>query len=62
MLKFIFVLIVLNSPTEAVVYTAPFAKMDECMEYREGVVEHIGRPIENYQAICIIYNQEKAPN
>ena len=31
-----------------------FNKMDDCFEGREILVKSIGRPIINYQAICII--------
>lgn len=33
---------------------AAFNTMDECFDAREQLVEAIGRPIVNYQAVCII--------
>ena len=31
-----------------------YATMDECFDARERLVEVIGRPIVNYQAVCVI--------
>lgn len=30
-----------------------YGSMDECFQAREQVVENVGRPIVNYQALCI---------
>ena len=34
-----------------------FANMDECFSYRNDMIEIIGRPIINYQAVCILDNR-----
>lgn len=34
----------------------------ECFEARELAVERIGRPIKNYQAVCIQVDDEQLPN
>lgn len=37
-------------------YTKPIAvheSLDDCMAHREYVVQNIGRPIINYQVICV---------
>jgi hypothetical protein len=31
-----------------------YSSMDECFANRDKIVEQMGRPIMNYQAICII--------
>lgn len=30
-----------------------YSKMDECFAAREELIEQVGRPIVNYQAICV---------
>jgi len=34
--------------------TEEFSSIDECFNAREHVIQEIGRPIINYQAICVI--------
>ena len=31
-----------------------FDRMDECFKAREDTVKMLGRPIHNYQAVCVI--------
>jgi hypothetical protein len=33
--------------------------MDECFDARDRLVEVIGRPIVNYQAICVIQEEHQ---
>ena len=35
-----------------------YEKLDRCFEEREKVVESIGRPIVNYQALCIRWRED----
>jgi len=52
---YILVLIgVLNSTAE-VQTLGTFTTMDQCFDAREKVVESIGRPIINYQAVCVLH-------
>ena len=34
-----------------------YATMDECFDARDRLVEVIGRPIVNYQAVCVIQEE-----
>jgi len=36
---------------------AIFDKMDECFHAREKIVEMTGRPVINYQAICVAHKK-----
>ena len=36
----------------------PVATMTECFEKRESVIQELGRPLINYQAVCIRYDAE----
>ena len=43
------------------IYSEPVATyntMDDCFEARELLIETIGRPIRNYQGICVLWNQD----
>lgn len=35
---------------------AVFESMDECFKAREAVVEKIGKPIINYQVVCVAHD------
>ena len=37
---------------------ATFSELDDCFEARELLVETVGRPIRNYQAICVLWDEE----
>lgn len=54
-MTYILFLIVLNAGG---IFTATevetFTNMTKCFEGREILVESIGRPIKNYQAVCVI--------
>jgi hypothetical protein len=51
---YILFLIQLSGTQFATQQIANFGTMDECFDAREQLVEDIGRPIVNYQAVCII--------
>jgi len=56
-MKWILVYIALTGERVDVNKMAAFNSMDECFDAREQFVEVIGRPIVNYQAVCIIDDQ-----
>lgn len=58
-MTYILFLIQLAGTSYTVTPVAPFSTMDECFDAREQLVEDIGRPIVNYQAVCIIQNNQK---
>jgi hypothetical protein len=43
----------------AVIEQGRYNSMEECFEARELLVENVGRPIINYQAVCVSYSKEK---
>ena len=47
------IIVVLANGTAMGTNIATFPTMNECFEERELVVEDIGRPIVNYQVICV---------
>jgi len=49
---------VLNSTAE-VETLGTFTTMQECFQAREQVVESIGRPIINYQAVCVLHKHSQ---
>ena len=54
-----FILITLFVMSNGDIHTSEFDRydaLDECMIHREYVVATQGRPIINYQAICVIWN------
>ena len=56
---YILFLIQLSGTQFATQQIANFGTMDECFDAREQLVEDIGRPIVDYQAVCIIQNNQK---
>ena len=56
---YILFLIQLTGTSYTVTPVAPFSTMDECFLAREQLVEDLGRPIVNYQAVCVIQNNQK---
>jgi hypothetical protein len=56
-MKWILVYIALTGDRVDVNKMAAFNTMDECFDAREQLIEVIGRPIVNYQAVCIIDDQ-----
>ena len=53
-MKWLLVYIALTGDRVDVNQMAMFNSMDECFDARDKLVEVIGRPIVNYQAVCII--------
>lgn len=53
-MKWLLIYITLTGTRVDVNKMAAFNTMDECFDAREQLVEVIGRPIVNYQAVCII--------
>ena len=48
----LFILLVNPIPQTAVM--GEYTSMDDCFEGRDVLVERMGRPIINYQAVCVI--------
>jgi hypothetical protein len=55
---YILFLIQLSGTHFATHQIANFGTMDECFDAREVLVQEIGRPVVNYQAICVIKTQK----
>ena len=53
-MKFVLIIVFLGSNSMTVSKPEPYANMDDCFDRRDDMVETIGRPIVNYQAVCII--------
>lgn len=58
-MKYVLILITLNSGTPDLAKVNDFQSMEECFDAREVVVEGIGRPIINYQALCLVQSDQK---
>ena len=57
MIKYI-LYIIMSMPNGTTSYSyKAFSSITECFEQREMIVERLGRPIINYQAICIVSNR-----
>ena len=56
---YILFLIQLAGTSYTVTPVAPFSTMDECFLAREQLVREIGRPIVNYQAVCVTQSNQK---
>lgn len=58
MISFILVLLMVVSPGEIQSKNiGTFSTMDECFMARESIVNELGRPIANYQAVCVQQTQ-----
>jgi len=53
-MKWLLIYIALTGDRVDVNKMSAFNTMDECFDARDRLVEVIGRPIVNYQAICVI--------
>jgi hypothetical protein len=53
-MKWLLVYIALTGDRVDVNKMSVFNTMDECFDARDRLVEVIGRPIVNYQAVCVI--------
>ena len=56
-MKWLLIYIALTGDRVDVNKMAAFNSMDECFDARERFVEVIGRPIVNYQAVCVIQEE-----
>lgn len=52
-MKYILFILLVN-PTPQTGVIGEYSSMDGCFEARDTVIERIGRPIINYQAVCVI--------
>lgn len=48
------VYVILGTDNAEVTTQGIYDTMDECFDAREQLIETIGRPIVNYQAVCVI--------
>lgn len=53
-MNYIIFTILLSSPQHLVVRGPEFPTMDECFSHRDEIIEVIGRPIINYQVVCVL--------
>jgi hypothetical protein len=53
-MKFILVFILLTSTGPKISVVGEYSTMNACFEKRELIVEFMGRPIQGYQAVCVI--------
>jgi hypothetical protein len=53
-MSYLLFLIILTTNGFDVQVVDTFETMDDCFVAREQIVQQIGRPIENYQSVCII--------
>ena len=60
MLEFVLVLILLQPMGEAKIakIMGTYDNMDECFRGRDKVVNRLGKPIKNYQAVCILHDKD----
>lgn len=57
--SFILILLMVVSPGEVQAKNlGSFQTMNQCFEARELIVKNIGRPIVNYQAVCVLQKEE----
>jgi hypothetical protein len=58
-MKWLLIYIALTGDRVDVNKMSSFNTMDECFDARERLVEVIGRPIVNYQAVCVIQEEHR---
>ena len=59
-MKWILIWISLNShPLHTMAEVERYSSMVECFDAREQLVERVGKPIINYQAICVPYDKDR---
>lgn len=58
-MNYILVLILMTSRGPELAVGGEFKTMAECFERREELVQFMGRPIVNYQAVCIIEKDKR---
>lgn len=52
-MKYLLIVVFLTTPSQEVTLKTEYPTMLECFDAREQVVDFIGRPIVNYQSICV---------
>ena len=59
-MEYLLLIISLNASTINLAQVANFETMDQCFTERDEIVELMGRPIINYQVLCLIkaYNNK----
>ena len=53
-MEYLLLIISLNASQISLAQVANFETMDQCFTERDEIVELMGRPIINYQVICLI--------
>jgi uncharacterized membrane protein YphA (DoxX/SURF4 family) len=53
MSSFVLLLVIVSMKGIGVTQEGVFDTMNECFDAREQLVEQLGRPIVNYQAVCV---------
>lgn len=59
MLKWILIIILTDGITTNTVVEGHYKQMDDCFASIEDVRQMLGRPMINYQAVCVRYTQSK---
>lgn len=58
-MKYILILILMTSRGPELAVGEEFNTMAECVESRKELVQFMGRPIVNYQAVCMIKKDKR---
>lgn len=59
-MKWILIWISLNNhPIHTSIELGRYTTMTECFHEREMLIERVGKPIINYQAICVPYDKDR---
>lgn len=56
---FVLIVVIVNSYGLGIQQQGIFDTMAECFDAREEIVESLGRPIQNYQAVCVHFVEEE---
>ena len=57
-MEFILIIITLSGGVPEYIDKGPYTTFTECSEFREKEIFERGRPIINYQAICVISSEK----
>ena len=57
-MSYILLLITLASGSAHVKHVGTYSTMANCFDAREQIVEQLGRPIVNYQAVCVLHTED----
>lgn len=57
-MKWILIYITLSSDFGKMASYGEYNTMEQCFDAREKLIEVVGRPIVNYQAVCVIKDEE----